>query len=100
MVTVRRISALVVASIARMRARMGIIYLPGAYREKNGRRKTTCVYAHYVAISIVQHVPKGMENECFQAAAPFVPVDVRARVGNARFVRDNKDESACAVKII
>lgn len=41
-------------------------------REKWPEEDDVCVravYAHYVAISIVQHVPRGMENECFQAGA-------------------------------
>lgn len=47
------------------------------------RRARACiVYARYAAISIVQHVPRGMENECFQAGAVCSRRCVR--VGNTR----------------
>jgi hypothetical protein len=72
--------------------RAGIIYLPGAPRKKNGQRKATwmyacilTVYARYVAISIVQHVPREWKTNVFKSA-PFVPADVCARVGNSRWI--------------
>lgn len=62
-----------------------------------GRRRT-CAYASIcarAAISIVQHVPRGMENECFQAGAVCSRGCVH--VGNAGFIRDNKDRGVVRV---
>jgi len=75
---------LAVASIARMRARMGIIYLPCAPQEK--WVKENDVHVVYVCartramprfLLYVQHVPRGIETNVFKPAL-FVPVHVRA----------------------
>jgi len=60
---------------------------PCTHYKKNvskGRRRCVCVCMRSYTRAMLrfllylQHVPRGMKNECFQAPAPFVPVDVCA----------------------